>query len=311
MIRYFTEQLSVIPKTWNWFWFDSRSNDALSVLSFFRICFSLVMLFCYVSRAFDVDFFYSEQGLLPSWHIANVEFFKYHPNILGGISSSLVLNGLHSVFLLLLVLLALGFATRIVAPLTYFLHMMFINRNMSVMFGVDMIATFYFLYLCFANSGAQFSLDKKIGWSNPKQSPLSHISWRLMQVQLCVIYGFSGLEKLKGTRWWDGSAIWDVLSMGNMQRWDLSFVAHAPVLLAANVYVVLFWEIYFPILVWVPKLRPLVLAFGVLMHLGIFLFMNLPSFGFLMISLYILFLNKAEIEKILAARLPGITTKHS
>jgi hypothetical protein len=78
----------------------------------------------------------------------------------------------------------------------------------------------------------------------------------------------------------------------------VSFVAHTPLILAANVYVVLFWEIYFPILV--PKLRPLMLAFGLVMHLGIFLFMNLPSFGFMMISLYILFLKKDEIEKIIA-----------
>jgi hypothetical protein len=38
------------------------------------------------------------------------------------------------------------------------------------------------------------------------------------------------------------------------------------------------------------------LLFGTFMHLGIFLFMNLPGFGFMMISLYLLFLKKEEIE---------------
>jgi hypothetical protein len=59
--------------------------------------------------------------------------------------------------------------------------------------------------------------------------------------------------------------------------------------------VVLFWEIYFPVLVWQPKVRKPMLFFGVLLHIGIFLFMNLPSFGFMMISLYVLFLKKAEL----------------
>ncbi len=120
-----------------------------------------------------------------------------------------------------------------------------------------------------------------------------------MQLQLCVIYAFSGMEKLKGTRWWDGSALWDVLTIRNMQRWDLSFLAHAPIALAANVYVVLFWEIYFPVLVWNKKLRVPMLIFGVLLHIGIFLFMNLPSFGFMMISFYVLFLKPEELTLVL------------
>ena len=117
-----------------------------------------------------------------------------------------------------------------------------------------------------------------------------------MQIQVCVIYGYSGMEKIKGWRWWNGSALWDVLSAGNMQRWDLSFVAHMPVVIAAMVYVVLAWEIYFPVLIWVPKLRLPMLAFGVAMHIGIFLFMNLPSFGFLMMTLYLLFLSEKELQ---------------
>ena len=117
-----------------------------------------------------------------------------------------------------------------------------------------------------------------------------------MQIQICVIYGFSGMEKLKGTRWWDGSAIWDVLSIGNMQRWDLSFVAHFPILLSTAVYVVLLFEIYFPVLVWLRRWRLPMLVFGVQMHIGIYVFMNLPSLGFMMISLYALFLTKEEVE---------------
>jgi hypothetical protein len=117
-----------------------------------------------------------------------------------------------------------------------------------------------------------------------------------MQLQVCVIYGFSGLTKLQGVRWWDGSALWDIFAAGGLQRWDMSFVAHVPIVIASAVYLVLLWEIYFPALIWAPRLRLPMLAFGVFMHIGIFLFMNLPSFGFLMISLYVLFLKEEEIK---------------
>ena len=45
------------------------------------------------------------------------------------------------------------------------------------------------------------------------------------------------------------------------------------------------------------------LAFGVLLHVGIYLFMNLPSFGFMMMTLYLLFLKKNEVE----AGMAGLT----
>lgn len=290
---------------WNRFWFDSRSDQQLLPLAVFRIAFYSVMFFFYFTRAFDVEFFYSDSGLLPDSYRMNLEYFKFHPTIFSGIENVPVLHAMHSLFLVLLLFCAIGFFTRFATIGAFLLHLMFLNRNMTVMFGVDMIGTFYMLYMCFANSNAYFSLDSKIRPAAKIQTEASHIALRLMQIQLCVVYGYAGLEKLKGVRWWDGSALWDVLSMGNMQRWDLSFVSHAPIALATGVYVVLFWEIYFPILIWVKKLRNPMLLFGVGMHVGIFLFMNLPSFGAMMISLYILFLDPEDLARALR-RIQGI-----
>jgi hypothetical protein len=281
--------------SWNWFWFDSRSDSSLVPLAAFRLLFCSVMLFCYFTRGLDLDFFYSADGIMPYWHLANVDFFRYHPTFLTDSWGLGALHALHALFLLLLLFQAAGLFTRYSAIGVYILHMAFTNRNMSVMFGVDMIATFFLLYLCFADTNGRFSLDAIRGKGAKRQSAMSHIALRLMQLQVCIVYAYSGLEKLKGTRWWDGSALWDVLSIGNMQRWDLSFVSHFPVLLAAGVYVVLAWEIYFPVLVWLRKFRLPMLFFGAFMHVGIFLFMNLPSFGFMMITLYLLFLTKEEI----------------
>jgi hypothetical protein len=285
-----------VAAAWENFWFDSRSDETLTALAAFRAAFCGVMFFCYFARAFDVDFFFTGQGIFPLWHKEGIEYFRYHPTFLSDGMSPLLVHGLHTLFLGCLLAQALGLFTRFAAIGTYVLHMAFINRTMPVMFGVDMIGTFFLLYLCFANTNARYSIDAWLGRGARKQSALSHIAWRLMQLQVCVVYGYSGLEKMKGTRWWDGSALWDVLSIGNMQRFDLSFVAHVPFLLAASVYVVLIWEIYFPALIWLRRFRLPMLAFGVFMHIGIYLFMNLPSFGFMMMALYLLFLRKEEVE---------------
>lgn len=281
---------------WNHFWFDSRSEADLSRVAAFRLVFGLVMFFCYVARIQDLEFFYAGSGILPDWHRRTITLLEYNFTFIGDWSPG-KLHALHGLFLLSLLALALGFFTRFAAILAYVLHVAFVHRNPGVMFGVDMISTFFFLYLCFADANARWSLDAWLGRAASRQSLRGHLAFRLMQIQLCVVYGFSGLEKLKGTRWWDGSALWDVLSMGNLQRFDLSFVAHVPLALASVVYVVLFFEVYFPVLVWLKNFRLPMLAFGLAMHLGIFVFMNLPSFAFMMISLYVLFLTPAEVER--------------
>jgi len=305
MIKWLTKEVRSLGKAWNHFWFDSRSNSPLVSLALFRICFGAVMLIFYFTRALDLEFFYGENGILPLEHLRSMEFLQYRPTIFRLISNISALHAFHAFFLLCLFSLTLGFFTRSSAVLVYLLHLMFLNRNPSILFGVDTIGTFFFLYLCFADSGARLSIDEKLGRSLERHSPTSHIAWRLMQLQVCVIYSYSGFEKLKGYRWWDGSALWDVLSIGNMQRWDLSFVAHFPILLSGAVYLLLLWEIYFAALVWVPRLRLPMLAFGVFLHVGIFLFMNLPSFGFMMIAMYVLFLKGEEIEKVVRLRVIG------
>jgi hypothetical protein len=301
VIRWILEQAQAVAAGWNKFWFDSRSDSALITLSAFRLCFGAVMLFFFFTRAIDLEFFYGDNGIMPAWHMRGLEFFRYHPTFLVEGIPLWVLYSLHSLLLIAVFFVCIGLFTRWSAIVAYVLNLAFLNRNVSVMFGVDMISTFFLLYLCFADANARYSVDSRIGRGANRQSVLSHISMRLMQIQLCIIYGYSGLEKMKGTRWWDGSALWDVLTMGNMQRWDLSFVAHAPVLLALGVYVVLAWEAYFPALIWVPRLRLPMLFFGVIMHLGIYLFMNLPTFGFMMMSYYILFLKPEEVERGMAA----------
>lgn len=301
---------------WNWFWFDSRSNDHLENLGVFRVVFGATMFFFFSSRHLDVSFFYGESGVMPSAYLSQIELMKYHYSIFTWLTSDRALLIGHWLLLILTAMFTLGVFYRPVAILVWLLNMMFLNRNPSAMFGVDMISSYYFLYMAFADGAARWSVGSRVFKPKTEHGWVSHIFLRLMQVQLCVIYAYAGLEKLKGVRWWDGSAIWDVMSMGNMQRWDFSVVAHVPFLLALMTYTVLFWEIYFWVLVWNPRLRPWVLGYGVAMHIGIGLFMNLPAFAAMMMAFYLLFLDREELNRVLrpvlgvAARL-GLTPTRS
>ena len=291
-----------VLELWNYFWFDSKSENYLYSLAVFRVLFSLTMIFFFSSRFPDLKFFYSQEGIMPVEYLRTLPQMRYIFSIFYYWESIPFLYVCHVALIVFLVLLALGLFTRAAAIFSYFMMLMFANRNPTAMFGVDMISAYYFFYLMFTDAGARWSLDAKRNASTNQGTTVGFVAYRLMQIQLCVVYGYSGLEKLKGVRWWDGSAMWDVLAIGNMQRWDMSFMAHAPILLAIAAYLVLAWEIYFPALIWNKKMKIPVLAFGAAMHLGIGLFLNLPSFAAMMISYYALFLTKDELLKLIPNR---------
>jgi hypothetical protein len=296
--------LTEAKEVWENFWFVADESRFLKV-SVFRIIFGAIMALYFASRQQDVGFYYSSDGLMPVEYLRSIDFFKYYWTPLFYVDQLRVLQWLHVGLIVTCVSLSVGFFSNLSAFCAYALALSFFHRNPAAMFGVDTIAMFYFLYLIFAQSSEKLSLSgyvisrfRNVSKHAPSdgRNLVGNVVFRLMQVQLCIIYTYSGWEKLKGNRWWDGSAIWDVMSMGNIQRFDMSFVAHAPFLLAIIAYSVLIWEVYFVVLVCNQKLRKYVLLYGLLMHIGIIVFMNLPTFGALMMSTYILFLDGASLK---------------
>ncbi|RYZ64298.1 MAG: hypothetical protein EOP05_22265 [Proteobacteria bacterium] len=126
----------------------------------------------------------------------------------------------------------------------------------------------------------------------------SSASVRLLQIQLCLIYAYTGLEKMKGPTWWDGTAVWTVLGNRQLFSFDISWVRNAPLLIALMTFGTVFFEIYFAALVWIPKVRKWILSLGVMMHTGIALSMGLFYFSLGMISTYFVFLKPAFLEMV-------------
>jgi hypothetical protein len=129
---------------------------------------------------------------------------------------------------------------------------------------------------------------------------------RLMQIQLCVIYVYTGMEKLKGHPWWKGSAVWGVLGNHQMMLFDLSFLQQWPLIIAAMTHLTLIFEIYFAVLVWIRPLRNYVLLFGLAFHAMIGFSMGLFFFSAGMMSAYVLFADPNWLRQ----RLPRFISLH-
>jgi hypothetical protein len=296
MISMLRAQAGRAGAAWNRFWFEAETGPQMRV---FRTCFAAMLFIAYSIRSLDLELFYSDHGLIKLSVLDELVPMSYRYSIFQLFPSTTALWIGNTVFLGSLLALVFGFYPRVAALVASVLHISFLHRNLGASYGMDTIATFYLLYLCLADyrdrpqasSLAGSMTGSTPGFVPDLRSVLGSLAFRLSQIQLCVIYGYSGLHKLRGIYWWKGEGIWSVLANFQMARFDFSWTAHFPFLLTFMSFVSLFWEIYFPALIWIRPLRYPLLVFGVLFHLGIGISISIPFFAAVMVLIYILYVD--------------------
>ena len=196
--------------------------------------------------------------------------------------------------LLLIALFTLGAFGRSLTWLLFVLNLGLLQRDPIIIYGADLFANFWLFYFSFVKHNTYFSIWNLIR-RKPQEAakgldPLSSMGVRLLQIHLCVAYAITGWEKLKGTTWWDGSAVWHLTGMKELVDRDLTFIQNFPILVGAMTLLTLFFEIYFCFGVWQKKWKYIFLVAGAIFHLSTALIIDLLYFCFVMILPYLLFL---------------------
>ncbi len=108
-----------------------------------------------------------------------------------------------------------------------------------------------------------------------------------IQIQVCIVYLLNAIAKLMDPDWLGGLAVADTLAL---KEFSLPFLYHPNETLAMFLnYAVIFYQLFFPVLVWIKKIKKPYLILGVIQHLFIAFIMGLPSFGLIMIMAYAAF----------------------
>jgi uncharacterized membrane protein YphA (DoxX/SURF4 family) len=188
------------------------------------------------------------------------------------------------------VMLTVGLATPLAAWVSLAALVSASNRAPLNVFGFDDIVGLVLIGLVVAPSGAAWSLDARMrpelvspGEGRGRCSVRATIGLRLIQVQLCVVYFFSGCGKLLGGSWWDGTALWGAAANAQYRTLDLTWLADDPLLVNALTLTTLFWEVAYAALIWPRLTRPLMLVMACFVHLGIGLAMGMMEFGLAMV----------------------------
>jgi hypothetical protein len=215
--------------------------------------------------------------------------------------------------LVILTLFMLGVWSRLTSVLAWVIAISIVRRAPAALFGFDqMVSTWAFYLAVFGASGQAISLDRffsrlrairrnrkglrhgegaliRAETGVPPASVTANLSLRMLQLHLALIYGSAGLSKLMGTEWWNGTAMEMIVLTPEYRRFDLTWMFRYPTLMALATHFGLLFELVYPVLIWPRKIRPLVIASVVGLHVGIDMMLGLTEFGLAMIVANIAF----------------------
>lgn len=286
-------------RAWNKFFFDPISTLPLGM---FRFVFALNALVMYSIRLADWRHYYTDAGFVKASEVANQlpDFFR-SPIPWVPQTDSLTLT-LHIVFIVALLLLCVGVLGRVMAIVAMALHIVFMQRNFGVVYGADIVSSFLFFSLALSDNDRSFSLRAWLGFAQKPMSEfnqmLTTIGVRLLQIQICIVYAYTGLEKLKGPSWWEGTAVWAVLGNQQLMMFDTSWLRDFPMIIVFATFFTLFFEIYFAALVWIPATRRWILLAGVALHAGIAATVGLIFFSMAMMSTYFVYIPAESLREV-------------
>jgi len=225
------------------------------------------------------------------------------------IESPLLVQAIFAVGVVAHVLWLVGLWTVPSSIVAWLVWVSMVGRNPLLYSLPDQLQMAMATWLVCMPSGRGLSLDARRRGSRPV--PV----WcrRILQLQLAAMYTATGLLKHGKTWHADGTALYYALLNPYNRHFDAPelFATLQPWVLRPMTWLVLVFEIGFAVFLalhalrdvlgrprWLPDLRPIVLGFGVLMHLGIQSAMYVAWFSPLVIASYLAFLTPDEARRL-------------
>lgn len=181
--------------------------------------------------------------------------------------------------------LTLGWWPRAGAALAWVATVALATQRPWVAYGSDTIQTAMLFYAMVAPVG-----DGRIGGRDGAPAWVHPWLVQVLLVHLSVGYFATGVSKLSGAPWRDGTANAWIFHNPTWARFPwLGDLLPEPLLMVGT-YVVLAWELTFPVLVLRPATRRLAFALGIAFHVLTVLGVRVGSFSAFMLCFYVPFL---------------------
>lgn len=289
----------------------TRQFPYLEKVEFFRKVLYLFMLFNALTLLPIVEDLYGYYGLVGTkgWDVhvpIHLQGTRALINVLNHPSNS-VYYWVYIVFVVAqIIFLITGLLNkwpRFSALMIYFLTINLHMKGYLAFTAGEVLLNMVLFYLLF------ISKPKANGLWGELQNVLNNTFYWILILQICLLYFFSGAYKLYDVHWQDGTAIQYVAKIDAYSSPLLYIFRENYWLSAIATYFALAYQLFFPVAVWIRKIKIPYLIFGVFFHLFIAFGMGIFYFGWIMIVMYLLFLDEKHMAWIRSKLSRKIKTK--
>ncbi len=292
--------MKLINRDYNFFnpayWFGDVDARPLGL---FRIAFAALMLKEAIYHIFVAEVWYSEAGMFPARLLPRLA--PNMPTLMTAMPDTWMAIVFFIFWALVAVLLLIGWQTRVMTILNMVFLVSVINRNPLVATGADSVMQAFAFWSIFLPLGRSFSLDARRRGEYGKVLVYA-FPVRMFQIQIALIYIFTTIFKLQGQTWANGDALYMAMQI-RMHTFPLAewLLTNLPLnMLRVLTYLALLIEGAFAVLVFAPVFQPYLraigLVYGILLHIGIALVMNIPNFPLVMIIGYLMLIDPRWLD---------------
>jgi hypothetical protein len=283
---------------WNTFWFTPADPLPLALV---RIAVGGLLAWTSFIWWLDADAFFGLDGWQRPENVWRMNDQPWQWSWYFAAGSTGTTRILAGITLVAAAMLTVGIATPLAAVVSLVGLVSAVNRAPLNVFGLDDTLGMLLIAVAVGPSGAVLSVDRLLApdVAADRPSVRANLAIRLIQVHLCVVYLFSGLGKLLGASWWEGTALWGAAANVQYRTLDLTWLAGHPWLVNALTLGTLWWEIAYAALIWPRLTRRLFLAMAVPVHLGIGLSMGMIEFGLAMLTANMAFVPAPVLRRLL------------
>lgn len=130
-------------------------------------------------------------------------------------------------------------------------------------------------------------------------SPWAGACIRLMQIQMALIFFYTGVSKIKWDEWRNGDAIWMTFSTSDYYNsYYLDILAHHYWIGVVATYFTILIEVAYPFLIWQRGTRPYLLSAAIFLHVQIAVFLALVNFAVVMIMGHMSFVRPEWLHRL-------------
>jgi len=200
---------------------------------------------------------------------------------------------------------SLGWWPRVMAIVHWWMIWSLQERNPFITDGGDNLMRIVLLFLVAVNTGAHFALGSGRGrfcWAPVVRQGLAvahNFGVLLVLAQLSMLYLSTGLYKMMGELWQQGTALYYVLRVDEYSWPPLAqSVYQNPYLVVFGTYGTMMFEVMFAPSLFSRWLRYVTIVTGTALHVGIAVLMGLVTFAWSMLAVYPLLITDAEYRAV-------------